>query len=146
MTAPLWVCERCGRSFANRNQVHTCAPLGDLDAHFVGTDPPVRACFDRIVGELGPLEILAEKSRVALHTRMSFAAFQPRKHWLSGHLVLARRAGHPLITRVEELSPRNVVHEFRLTRPEDLDAAFLELVRESYEVGRQHHRPGLGVD
>jgi hypothetical protein len=142
----LWVCPRCGRSFANRNQVHTCAPLGQLDAHFAGTDRAVRACFDRIVGELGPLEILAEKSRIALHARMSFAAFQPRKHWLSGHLVLARRAEHPLITRIEVFSPRNVVHGFRLTRPEDLDAAFLALVHEAYDVGMQRHRSGHGVE
>ena len=139
MTAPMWICPRCGRSFANRNQVHTCAPLGDLDAHFAGSDPVVREVFDRLVAELGPLEILAEKSRIALHARMSFAAFQPRRHWLNGHLVLARRAEHPLITRTQAFSARNVVHEFRLTRPEDLDDAFVALAREAYEVGLQHH-------
>ena len=145
MTAPLWNCPRCGRSFANRNQVHTCAPLGDIDAHFAGSDPAVREAFDRLVAELGPLEILAEKSRIALHARMSFAAFQPRRHWLNGHLVLARRAEHPLITRTQAFSPRNVVHEFRLTRPEDIDDAFIALAREAYEVGLQrHHQSGIG--
>jgi hypothetical protein len=146
MSSPLWICPRCGRSFANRHQVHTCAPLGELDAHFAGKDPAVRKCFDRIVDELGPLEILAEKSRIALHTRMSFAAFQPRKHWLDGHLVLARRAEHPLVTRTQELSPRNVVHKFRLARPEELDDRFLELLHEAYEVGLQRHRSRPGVE
>src|SRR5439155_363472 len=28
---PMWDCPRCGRAFANRNQTHSCAPLGDLD-------------------------------------------------------------------------------------------------------------------
>lgn len=139
MNPGLWICPLCGRSFANRNQAHTCAPLGDLDAHFARSDPGVRECFDRIVAELGPLEVLAEKSRIALHVRMSFAAFQPRRHWLHGHLVLARRAEHPLVTRVREFSPHNIVHEFRLTRPDELDAAFLELVREAYDVGLQRH-------
>jgi hypothetical protein len=38
----MWACPSCGRSFANRNQVHTCAALGDLDRHFTGTadSPP----------------------------------------------------------------------------------------------------------
>jgi hypothetical protein len=147
MTSPLWICPRCGRSFANRNQVHTCAPVGDVDAHFAGTDPAVRACFDRIVGDLaalGPFEILAEKSRIALHLRMSFAAFQPRKHVLGGHLVLAKRAEHPLVTRIQEFSPHNILHEFRLTRPEELDAAFLGLLHEAYDVGLQrHHRSSV---
>ncbi|MET0885115.1 MAG: DUF5655 domain-containing protein [Mycetocola sp.] len=141
MNSALWICPRCGRSFASRNQAHTCAPLGDLDAHFARSDPGVRACFDRVVGELGPLEVLAEKSRIALHARMSFAVFQPRRHWLNGHLVLARRAEHPLVTRVQEFSPHNIVHEFRLTRPDELDAAFLALVHEAYDVGLQRHHP-----
>jgi hypothetical protein len=144
MSSPLWICPRCGRSFASRNQVHTCAPLGDLDGHFAGSDPAVRECFDRIVGELGPLEILAEKSRIALHARMSFAAFQPRKHSLHGHLVLTRWAEHPLITRRKEFSPRNVVHEFRLIEPDQLDEPFIGLLREAYDVGLQrHHRPSV---
>lgn len=51
----LWVCPDCGRAFANANQSHTCAPLGDLDSHFVGVDPGVRRSFDIIVDALGPL-------------------------------------------------------------------------------------------
>lgn len=139
MSSTLWTCPRCGRTFANRNQTHTCAPLGDLDAHFSRSDPAVRACFDRIIDELGPLQILAEKSRIALHVRMSFAAFQPRQHWLDGHLVLARRAEHPSIRRIQVYSPRNIVHAFRLARPEEIDAAFIALLSEAYDVGLQRH-------
>ena len=94
----MWDCPRCARTFANRNQTHTCAPLGDLDTHFAGTAPTVRATFDRVlavVSELGPVTVLPEKTRIALHVRMSFAAFMPRKHWLNGHLVLARRIESP---------------------------------------------------
>ena len=29
---PLWECPVCERAFANRNQSHTCAALGDIDA------------------------------------------------------------------------------------------------------------------
>ena len=32
MARPLWTCPRCGRTFANTKQTHTCAPPGDLDA------------------------------------------------------------------------------------------------------------------
>ncbi|MET0781821.1 MAG: DUF5655 domain-containing protein [Microbacterium sp.] len=148
MTTTLWTCPRCGRTFANRNQTHTCAPLGALDAHFARSDPAVRACFDRVLDELGPLDVLAEKSRIALHVRMSFAAFQPRQHWLDGHLVLARRAEHPSIRRIQEYSPRNIVHEFRLVRPDEIDAEFVALLHEAYDVGLQRHlparRPGSG--
>ena len=139
MTSPLWTCPSCGRTFANRNQTHTCAPPGDLDSHFIHSDPLVRECFDRVLSELGPLEILAEKSRIALHVRMSFAAFQPRRHWLDGHLVLARRAEHPSVRRIREYSPRNIVHEFRLASPDEIDPDFVVLLREAYDVGLQRH-------
>src|SRR5262249_48150611 len=84
---PLWVCPRCARTFANVNQTHTCAVLGDLERHFAGKAPEVRACFDRVlevVRALGRVTVLPEKTRIALHVRMSFAAFTPRTRWLDG--------------------------------------------------------------
>jgi hypothetical protein len=60
MRGPLWTCERCGRSFATRNQTHTCAPFGELDEHFTGKPPMVREIFDRVVAEVdafGPVEV-----------------------------------------------------------------------------------------
>lgn len=92
MGRAVWSCPRCQRTFAHRNQTHTCAPLGELDRHFDGTQPAVRETFDRIVAlisAIGPVSILPERSRIALHVRMSFAAFQPRRRWLDGQLVLA---------------------------------------------------------
>ena len=45
----MWACGACGRTFANRNQVHTCAPLGDLDRHSAEVSPLARATFDRVL-------------------------------------------------------------------------------------------------
>ena len=77
--AAMWQCTVCRRSFANQNQVHTCAPLADLDSHFAGTASEVREAFDRVlaaISALGPVEVLPEKTRIALHVRMSFAALE----------------------------------------------------------------------
>ncbi|HET9142349.1 DUF5655 domain-containing protein [Actinophytocola sp.] len=142
---PLWTCPACGRTFANPRQPHTCAPLGDLARHFVGKDPQVRATFDRIlslVETLGPVDVLPEKTRIALHVRMSFAAFMPRRHWLDGHLVLARQATHPTFRKIETYSPRNVLHTLRLTHPEEVDQPLFALLSEAYRVGEQHHLNG----
>jgi hypothetical protein len=140
----MWACPDCGRTFANRNQTHTCTPLGGLDRHFMHASPAVRAAFDRVVvaaRRLGPVEVLPEKTRIALHVRMSFAAFMPRRHWLNGHLVLARRIESPRFLRVETYSPRNVVHTFRLTSPADVDDEFVAWLAEAYQVGAQKHLP-----
>ena len=136
----MWICPACGRQFANLNQSHTCAPLGDLDRHFARVSPQVRATFDgvlAVVRGMGPVEVLPEKTRIALHVRMSFAAFMPRRNWLSGHLVLARRIDSPRFTRADTMSPGNVVHMFRLSSPADVDEEFAAWLAEAYRVGTQ---------
>ena len=138
----MWSCPECARTFANRNQTHTCGSLTSLDAHFERRDPRVRALFDRFVAHvraLGPVEILPEKTRIAFHVRMSFAVLSPRASFLVGHFVLARRVEHPRFTRVETYSPRNHLHAFRIEREEDLDAEFLGFLAEAYAVGEQKH-------
>jgi len=138
----LWTCPQCRRRFASQRQTHTCAPLGDLDQHFRGLDPRVRATFDAVlaaVALVGPVEVLAEKTRIALQVRMSFAAFMPRRDWLNGHLVLARRIDSPRFLRVETFSPRNVLHAFRLSGPDEVDAEFAAWLAEAYRVGAQEH-------
>jgi len=142
VTRAMWSCPTCGRAFANRNQAHSCRPLRTLDDHFVGTSPEVRMTFDRVLAEvaaLGPVSVLAEQTRIALHLRMSFAAFMPRKSWLGGHLVLARRVESRRITRVDAYSARNVVHSFRLSGPDSVDDQFVRWLGEAYRVGAQEH-------
>ncbi|HEX5190172.1 MAG TPA: DUF5655 domain-containing protein [Streptosporangiaceae bacterium] len=139
---PRWTCPRCGRSFASRNQTHTCARLGELDRHFAGCDPTVRETFDRVLAaaqSLGQVQVLPEKTRIALHARMSFAAFVPRRHWLAGHLILARQIRSPRFSKVESYSPRNVLHEFRLGAPDEVDDQFMTWLAEAYQVGIQRH-------
>ncbi len=133
-----------GVSWTPVNQTHTCAVLGGLDRHFAGSAPQVPAAFDAVlaaVSAMGPVEVLAEKTRIALHVRMSFAAFVPRRDWLSGHLVLARRIDSPRFRRIEVFSPRNVVHVFRLAGPVEVDEEFTGWLAEAYQVGAQQHPP-----
>ena len=139
--AALWRCAKCGREFANRNQGHTCG-LHTLEAHFAKSTPEVRKLFRRFVSEArkcGPLRVLPEKTRIALHVRMSFAAVALRKSALTGHLVLARRRELPCFTRVETLSPRNHVHHFRIRSTAGLTDEFLAALRSAYAVGEQNH-------
>jgi hypothetical protein len=113
-----------------------------VSRHFATTSPQVKATFDRILEvltELGPVTVLAEKTRIALHVRMSFAAFMPRKNWLNGHLVLARRVDSPRFQKIEVYSPRNVLHAFRLHSPAEIDAEFTAWLTEAYRVGEQRH-------
>jgi hypothetical protein len=138
---PLWRCSKCRREFANRNQSHSCG-THDLEAHFRGKPPAIRALFDNVVATiqaLGPVRVLPEKTRIAFQTRMSFAQVTPRQRWLDGHVVLARRLESARFRRIETISPRNHVHVFRLVRATEIDDEFRAWLAEAYRVGNQEH-------
>lgn len=140
----MWTCPACGRTFAGVNQTHTCRLLGSVEERRAAMTPSVRAIFDEFVGAvsaLGHVEILAEQTRIAFHTRMSFAAVIPRRATLDGHLVLAERNDDHRFRRVTTYSPGNHVHEFRLASPDDIDAPMRSWIAAAYDVGLQrHHR------
>ena len=138
---PLWRCPHCRRRFANRNQTHTCAAL-DLEHHFAGKPPSIRALYEAVLASVrrsGRVTVLPEKTRIAFQVRMSFAQVTPRRRWLDGHVVLARRLEHPRFRRIELFSPRNVVHHFRIAALADVDDEFDAWIREAYAVGQQRH-------
>lgn len=138
---PLWRCPKCKREFANRNQSHACGTY-ELATHFENKPPEIRALFDHFVqlfDTIGPVRILPEKTRIAFQVRMSFAQLTPRRQWIDGHLVLARRLESRRFTRIETFSPRNHLHAFRLTSAAELDAEFQSWLAEAYSVGEQKH-------
>ena len=137
----LWTCPDCGRGFANANQSHACG-RHDLEHHFRGKPPEIRRLYERFVAELegiGPVTVLPQKTRIAFQTRMSFAQLMPKQGWIDGHFVLAERREGPPVRRVQTISPRNHVHEFRLTSEADFTLALRELMRAAYDVGEQKH-------
>jgi hypothetical protein len=141
---PLWQCPKCRRRFANRNQSHACG-RHDLEHHFIGKSPQIRALFNQVVAavrEIGPFRILPEKTRIAFQVRISFAQITPKSKWLDGHVVLARRWEHPRFRQIQTISPRNHVHTFRLTSPGHIDADFRSWLAEAYSVGEQRHLEG----
>jgi endogenous inhibitor of DNA gyrase (YacG/DUF329 family) len=137
----LWRCPECGRRFANRRQSHACAPL-DLARHFRGKPPLIRELYRAVLTRVracGPVTVLPEKTRIAFQVRMSFAQVTPRRRWLDGHVVLARRLEHPRFRRIQTISPRNHVHEFRLASLAEIDDELAAWLREAYAVGQQRH-------
>ena len=137
----LWRCPECRRQFANRNQSHACGRY-TLVSHFRGKPVTVRAIFDKLLSvarQNGPLTVLPEKTRIAFHVRMSFAAFVIRRNWVDGHVVLARRLEHPRFRRIETFSPRNHLHAFRLENVEEVDDEVAAWLAEAYQVGEQRH-------
>ena len=140
----LWQCPKCGENFTTVNQWHSCGRFS-LDDLFTGCEPATRRLFDRfveLVESCGPVAIIPQRTRVAFQARMRFAAIIPRKRYLRGHFVLARRREEPFFSRIQRYSRRNYVHEFRLDSEGQLTGVFLDCVQEAYRVGEQRHLDG----
>lgn len=144
MTSGLWRCPECGHGFVTKNMWHSCSSYG-LGHHFEGTDPEVRRSFDRfleVIEACGPVEVIPQKTRIAIMAQVRFAGCVVRKKWLLAHLWLTREAEHAKLRGRETLGPSTSIHRFRLDQAEDVDDALIELIRESYRVGlREHLRP-----
>jgi hypothetical protein len=113
----------------------------DLESHFRDKPAEMRALFDDVVAAvemIGPVRILPAKTRIALQVRM-FAQITPRRRWLDGHMVLARRLESPRFRRIETFSPRNHLHAFRLRDAAEIDDEFRRWLAEAYSVGAQEH-------
>lgn len=137
----LWTCPKCGHRFVTRNMWHSCSNY-PLSYHFEKSLPSVRATFDRyliVIESCGPVEVIPQKTRIAIQAQVRFAGCVVRKKWLIASLWLTRRVSHPTLQRVEEFGPRSYGHQFRLDAPEDIDAAFEGFVKEAYSVGMREH-------
>ena len=118
---------------------HSCGHH-TIEEHFEGKNPQIRELFDALVRaarRFGPVHVYAQKTRIVFQTRGRFVAVTPRKGHLGGHIWLKRPRAHPLVHRIESLLGRDFVHNFRLTRREDLDEEFCDLLHEAYSVGSQ---------
>ncbi|MFQ5943920.1 MAG: DUF5655 domain-containing protein, partial [Anaerolineales bacterium] len=133
----LWTCPECGHRFVTPNIWHSCGNY-ELEDHFVDREAAVRETFtelERIVQEIGPVTVYAQKTRIVFQVRTRFAAVMTRKKWLNLQLWLRREVSHPLLQRVEMFTYRDHGHIFRLQSPQDIDEQLVAFLRESYALG-----------
>ena len=142
-TAPrqplLWTCPRCGRKFAQRNQLHACGRW-TVAQRFAGKPRELRASFDAFVKLLrtnGPVRLHPTKTRIGFIARMTFANMTVMKDKLRVGLILKRSVDSPRWTKVERYGPRCFGHYFNVASADDLDDELRALAAEAYRVGTQ---------
>jgi hypothetical protein len=139
-----WRCPRCGNTFVNRNQWHSCArhSLAELLRR---TSPRVRVLFGglrRMVEACGPVRAQAYSDRVAFMVEVRFAGATPRREWLDVAFWLTRRLDSPRLRRVETLTPGTHIHHLRVSGPRQLDGELRGWIREAYAIGCRRHLRG----
>jgi hypothetical protein len=144
-TKSMWQCSDCGRTFANKNQLHSCGPYTVAD-FLGGKSDAALALYHRFVESVrscGPVFVVPAKTRVGFQVRMIFAAVNKLSdRGLDGHVIVARRADSPRFRKIERLSVRSYVHHFRIKGEEEIDEEVRGWLKEAYRVGRQEHLRG----
>jgi hypothetical protein len=96
--------------------------------------------FVELVEACGPFDYAVSKTGITFKgSRRGFAGAKPKAHSLDGYLDLQRRVEDPRIRRASPYTKRLVVHQFRISAPEQLDEEFAGWVREAYQVGQGEH-------
>lgn len=135
----LWICPKCGRRFANRNQSHSCGHY-TIKQHLKGKSLHVIALHKRfleLVMQCGSVIVAPNKTRIGFQVRMIFAPVSLKQGGLNCHVVLSRRLQNPRFTRIEAISPQNHVHHFRIQSMDELDDEVHAWLKEAYQVGEQ---------
>jgi hypothetical protein len=139
---PLWTCPSCGHRFVSANIWHSCTRV-TLEEAFARSTPGARAAFDRfveLVERCGPIEVIAQKTRIVIMGRVRFAGAVVLRDRVRLNVALTRRLDAPWVASIESYNARWHAHRFEARTPADVDAIgeLPALVCEGYhDLGQQ---------
>ena len=131
---PPWACPKCGRRFRTRNQMHICSQLTLADA-LRRASPRAQALFRKllaIVRRFGPVQIVPQKTRIALHAGKVFLGVRLLRDSLDCEVCLPRRLEHPRFAKILSVSPRAHYHYLRLSSSSDFNRHLRSFLHESF--------------
>ena len=115
-----------------------------IDDHLRGKSEHLRSLFRTFVQAIelcGPYWTSVTKTAVSFKGAVrGFAGVTPRASHLSGFLDLMEEMPGAPFTRVSPYTSKLWVHRFVIDRNEQIDARFVALIAEAYQVGQGAHR------
>ena len=129
-----WKCPRCRRSFARRDQWHSCGAT-NLDEHFRGRNPDLRGTFNVLVRrlrKLGPVKVDPVKTSINLTARHHFAGVSVRGTFLRLGFLSDHRIEDSRIVHIERLGPNKFGHSIVLESVADLDDVVMDWLAAAY--------------
>jgi hypothetical protein len=140
----LWICPRCGARLVSRNLSHSCGrfALEDLFARARPQVVDLARRYVEILGSLGDVQVIPQKTRLVCVARVRFAGLYPRRNGFLAAFALRRWLDSPRIAKTEDYGPRWRGHFVLVTTPADLDDELRSWLQESHDtVGVQSDLP-----
>jgi uncharacterized C2H2 Zn-finger protein len=133
----LWKCPRCGRSFKNKNQWHSCVSYSVAD-HFQEKPIQLMETFDYLISKIkqfGPLRVDAVKTGINLAAKSHFAMVFVQKDDLKLDFLSDRKLVDDRIVRTQKLDTGSRVyvnHMIKLKEKRDVDPQLLSWLKRSH--------------
>src|SRR5262249_24421770 len=111
-----------------------------IDAHLDGRDPHVLAMYQhilRLLRALGPLQVRALKTTIALSAPAILGYLTPQTKTLKVTLLLIGENHHPTLRKTFPMSTLKRAHEFSLATESDLDNDFKRLLRDAWQLASE---------
>lgn len=124
-----WVCPRCKKEFKHAKQAHSCTVV-DVEKHFEGKVPCVRAAFDRLMRN--PVQ-----SYIQAKAATTFISIRARKDHLIGEFLLKDEVNYYPNFKTFRYSKNRVAHLTMLGTPKDVTKQLLRWLKQSYELVNQ---------
>jgi len=108
-----------------------------IEQHFDGSEPQVRAVYDKLVNAartLGPVEEDPKKTSIHLNRRTAFAGVATRKSAIILTLKASSDIDDARIVKHEQASANRWHLNIRLEQPRDVDASVVRWLKQAYEL------------
>jgi len=140
-----WLCTVCARTFAHRDQPHSCQPsdLGKVIGHLSG-DPA--AVVDKLLNVVRPLKyvrIEGASGSVMVKAPATFMSIRPRAKDIQVSFILDEELDVFPITKNLRLSKHRVTHTVHLDAPAGVDDQLIHWIHRAHALSitrkARHH-------
>lgn len=129
-----WTCPNCSRSFANKNQWHSCGKY-ELSEHFHGKAPGIVALYHAIeqaVLACGECRVEPAKTAILFKRRVTFVAIKLRQKYVGIGIRLRREVLDERVHQTFQMGPGLFENRFRLSHLHELDDGLCALFCEAW--------------
>ena len=135
----MWTCPTCGRSYAIKNQWHSCVDT-TVDDHLAGRTELAVAIYSAVVEALtraGEYRVHPQQTRIAFISKMTFAGLKLARNWADLTVILPDPLASTRVRKLELFGPSSWAHGVRLYSPEDVDHELSGWLAEALRRGDQ---------
>ena len=128
-----WKCPKCGKTFRNTNQAHSCYVVS-IDDHLKNKSVEVQAIVERLlnaVTKFGDITLNPVKSLIQVKAGATFLSIRPKKETVEIEFQLDEEIIKYPVYKYFRISKNRILHFAALEKKTDINKTLLSLLKKS---------------